>query len=528
MKINPLDELALSKGYYFDLKAAEKVRKFFRRYLKHCKGQFAGRVFDLLDWQWYDFVMPVFGWKRPNGQRRFKHVFCEIAKKNGKSTLCAGLALYLLTADKEFGAEIYSIAGDKEQASIVYTEAMNMVSVSEALSERLNLTPSTKRMDFPDKKSFYRVLSSDHSTKHGYNVHGLIWDEYHVQKNDDLKVVLEYAGAGRLQPLQIIITTAGEDTLAPWYKEEIYAKQVLSGEIEDLHYYPLIYKCEEEDNWRDEKNWYKANPSLGKNLDIEEMRDAYQKCQHDKVMEIAFRQLRLCQLVNAATQWINLDDWDLCYDPALPLPEPGSDCFAAIDLAVTTDINALVLYFPETKQFIPYFWCPEEQVEMRRSTQKYKYDKFVRDGSLTLVPGRVMDYSFIERKIEEIQHTYNIKMIACDPYNATDLCSSLQRTCGKDIVFFFRQNFTNFSSASKMFEKGIIEHKFRHNADAMLKWMVKNTRVVKDGHENIRPDKGQSIEKIDGVVCCIMALAISLKYEEEHNFPYDSREIASV
>ena len=231
--VRPGDESAIAAGCWFDITAAEKVRGFFSGLLRHSKGKWAGKPFDLLDWEWCDVVAPLFGWRRDDGTRRYRKAYIEVAKKNGKSTLCAGLSLYLLVGDGEAGAEVYTAAADREQASIVFREAESMVRVSPSLSSHLLVTASQKVIGYVKTNSRYKALSADVPTKEGLNIHGLIFDELHAQKTRDLFDTLIYGGAARTQPLFIAITTAGYDKHSICYEQHRYAQQVIDGVIED-------------------------------------------------------------------------------------------------------------------------------------------------------------------------------------------------------------------------------------------------------------------------------------------------------
>ena len=180
------DERAVLSGCWFDREAAARVEVFFERFLRHSKGEWAGKPFRLQEWQKRDLLFPLFAWKKRNGYRRFRNAYIEVPKKNGKSALCSGISLYLLVADGEPGAEVYSAAADRDQASIVYGEAERMVMSSPALSRRLRVIPSRKTILFPRTNSVYRALSADVPTKEGLNIHGLIFDELHAQKSREL------------------------------------------------------------------------------------------------------------------------------------------------------------------------------------------------------------------------------------------------------------------------------------------------------------------------------------------------------
>src|SRR5215831_5309752 len=272
--LTPADEAALAEGCTFHAASAERVRQFFRSFLRHSKGQWAGKPFELLDWQFTDIIAPLFGWKRADGSRRFRRAYIEVPKKNGKSTLASGIGLYLLVGDGEPGAEVYSVAADRYQANIVHGEAIRMVRASPGLSSRLELNRTTHNISFPKLSAWYRSLSSEANTKEGLNAHGLIIDELHAWKGRGLWDALRYAGRSRRQPLLFAITTAGDDMDSICREQHDYAKGVLSGEILDTRFFAYIRRAaaiaegdREDDDWADPAIWHKANPSLGVTID---------------------------------------------------------------------------------------------------------------------------------------------------------------------------------------------------------------------------------------------------------------------
>ena len=203
------DEKAVLNGCYFDIDEAQAVVTFFEKFLRHSKGQWAGQPFILMDWQKFDVLMPIFGWMKADGSRRFRIIYIEIPKKNGKSSIFSGLALYLLIGDGEPGAEVYSAAADRDQASIIFNESGNMVSSSPKLGEIVDVIPSRKTIVYKKTNSVYRALSAEVPTKEGLNIHALLFDELHAQKSRELRDTLRYGGAARRQPIIASITTAG-------------------------------------------------------------------------------------------------------------------------------------------------------------------------------------------------------------------------------------------------------------------------------------------------------------------------------
>ena len=378
-----LDEKAVAAGCWFDIEAAERVRAFFRRFLRHSKGKWAGQPFELLEWQWRDVVAPLFGWKRPDGTRRFRKAYIEVPKKNGKSTLCAGLGLYLLVGDNEPGAEVYSAAADRDQASIVYNEAASMVRASPELSSHLLVTDSRKTIGFPRTSSIYKALSSEVPTKEGLNIHGLIFDELHAQKTRDLWDSLTYGGAAREQPLLIAITTAGWDKNSICYEQRRYAEQVRDGVIEDWSFFGYISAAGEDDDWTDPKLWERVNPSWGVTISADEFAEAANEAQSSPTKENTFKRYRLDIWTEQDIRWLPLERWDAC--DAVPGVLDGRACFGGLDLSSTTDITAFVLLFPANDSsglipVLPFFWIPEENARKRERRDKVPYLTWAREG----------------------------------------------------------------------------------------------------------------------------------------------------
>jgi phage terminase large subunit-like protein len=326
-----------------ELEAAQRA-VFFFEHLTHTKGQWAGQPFKLLDWQ-RKLTDDVFGTLNKDGFRQYRTVWCEIPKKNGKSEYGAGGALDLSFADGEQGAEVYSAAADRRQASIVFNIAAQMVRKSPELGKRSDILTSSKTIFIPQTNTTYQALSSESYTKHGYNVHGLVFDEFHTQPNRELfDVLTKGSGAARRQPLHIFITTAGNNINSIAYEMHEYATRVLSGDIIDPTFYAVIYGLEPEADWEDEKNWYKANPSLGRILNIEEFRKAFQDAKRNLAEENIFKQLRLNVWVKQSIRWMRMGDWDACGPAVEDLK--GRPCYAGLDLSSSIDLTALGLVFP--------------------------------------------------------------------------------------------------------------------------------------------------------------------------------------
>ncbi|MDO4659789.1 terminase large subunit [Streptococcus sp.] len=513
----------------YDEKKADRAVTFIQN-LCHTKGRWAGQKFLLLPWQ-EQIVRDLFGIVKKDGNRQFLTAYVEIPKKNGKSELAAAIALYLLYADGEASAEVYGAACDRNQASIVFDVAKQMVLMSRALEKRSKVMGATKRIINYSNAGFYQVLSAETGTKHGLNVSGLVFDEIHAQPNRHLYDVLtKGSGDAREQPLFFIITTAGNDKNSICYELHTKALEILKGRKKDGSFYPVVYGLSEEEDWNDEENWLKANPSLGHTIGIDRVREAYLNALDNPAEENVFKQLRLNIWTNSAVTWIPEHVYDKGSQPIDVESLKGRDCYAGLDLSSTSDITAFVLIFPprheaENYQVLPFFWLPEDTLVLRSRRDHVLYDVWEKQGFLLTTEGNVVHYGFIERFIEELSTIYHIREIAYDRWNATQMVQNLE---GMGLTMVpFGQGYKDMSPPSKEFYKLMMEGKIQHGGHPVLKWMAQNVVMRQDPAGNIKPDKEKSIEKIDGIVATIMALDRCIRHQKDEGSIYDERGILS-
>ena len=496
--------------------------------LKHTKGVWYGKNFELLPWQ-DKIVRDIFGTLKPNGYRQYNTAYVEIPKKQGKSELAAAIALYLTCGDGEYGAEVYGCAADRQQASIVFDVAVEMINQCPALKKRCKILASQKRIVYLPLKSFYQVLSAESYTKHGLNVHGVIFDELHAQPNRALyDVMLTGSGDARKQPLYFLITTAGTDRQSICYEVHQKAEDVLKGKKNDPTFYPVIYGIKDNDDWTDEKNWYKANPSLDITVDIDKLRAAFNNAKENPAEENLFRQLRLNQWVKQSVRWMPMDKWNLCSYPIYRERLKGRICYGGLDLSSTTDITAFVLVFPPEDEdgkyeILPFFWLPEETLELRVRRDHVPYDTWKAKGLVMTTEGNVVHYGFIEKFIEELGTKYNIKEIAYDRWGAVQMVQNLEGM-GFTIVPF-GQGYKDMSPPTKELMKLVLEKKIAHGGNEVLEWMVDNIYIKTDPAGNIKPDKEKSTEKIDGAIAMIMALDRAIRHGGQPESIYNERGI---
>ncbi|MGO5222870.1 terminase large subunit [Bacillota bacterium LCP21S3_D9] len=511
---------------HYDKAKADRAVKFIEN-LCHTKGKWAGKRFWLLPWQ-EQLIRDIFGIVKPDGNRQFRTAFVEICKKVGKSELAAAVALYLLYADNEPSAEVYGAAADRQQASIVFDVAKQMVEMSPALLKRSKLMTATKRIVNYGNSGYYQVLSAEVGGKHGFSVSGLVFDEIHTQPNRQLYDVLTKGSSdARQNPLHFIITTAGTDRHSIAYELHTKAVDILEGRRVDPTFYPVVYGLKDDEDWEDEANWYKVNPSLGYTVDIERLRDAYREAKQNPADEVTFKWLRLNMWVSSTVAWIpdaifmkGNDEIDLA---ALE----GRDCYGGLDLSSTGDITALVLMFPprdEDEKYIllPFFWVPEETIPQRVKAASVPYDIWEKQGFLLSTEGNVIHYDFIEKFINDLSEKYHIVEIAVDRWNATQMIQNLE---GDGFTMVpFGQGFASMSGPTKDFYRLLMEGQIIHGGHPVLRWMAGNVVVDTDPAGNIKVTKAKSKEKIDGIVAAIMALDRCIRNQTEpQGSVYDER-----
>ena len=481
----------------------------------------------MIDWQ-EQIIRDLFGILKPNGYRQFNTAYVEIPKKMGKSELAAAIALLLCCGDGEQRAEVYGCAADRNQASIVFDVAADMVQLCPDLEKRVQIYKSNKKLVYLPTNSFYQVLSAEAYSKHGLNVHGVVFDELHAQPNRKLyDVMTKGSGDARMQPLYFLITTAGNNTESIGYEIHQKAKDILEGRKIDPTFYPVIYGAEEGDDWTDPKVWKKANPSLGITVGIDKVRDACESAKQNPAEENSFRQLRLNQWVKQSVRWMPMDKWDKCAFAADPSQLEGRVCYGGLDLSSTTDITAFVLVFPpedEDDKYIvlPYFWIPEENMQIRVNRDRVPYDLWERQGYLQTTEGNVIHYGFIEKFIEQLGERYNIREIAFDRWGAVQMVQNLEGM-GFTVVPF-GQGFKDMSPPTKELMKLVLEERIAHGGHPVLRWMMDNIYIRTDPAGNIKADKEKSTEKIDGAVATIMALDRAIRCGNDvGGSVYDSR-----
>ncbi len=529
------DEKAVLRGCFFDIEAAERAASFFPRFLRHSKGQWAGQPFHLLPWQEDGIIKPLFGWKRPDGYRRFRTAYIEIPKKNGKSTICAGIGLFLLSKDNEPGAEVFSAAADTKQAAIVYKEAVAMVKQSPPLKKRLNIVPSQKIITYEENNAFYQVLSADAYTKEGLNISGLLFDELHAQKTRDLWDALVFGGAARRQPLLIAITTAGYDRESICWEQHEYARQILEDTIEDQSFFAFILGADEEkDDWKDPKVWERVNPSLGITIDREAFEADFRAALEVPRKQNAFKRYHLNIWTNSDTRWLTREAWEACgmeYDSELMEKLKGLKCWAGVDLSQTRDLTACGLVFEPDEDGIEHVlvftWIPEEALQEHVERDKVPYDLWHDQGWIETTGGNVTDYDYIGKKVLELKEQFPLlQVVGYDSWNAMQWAISLEKE-GVPVCPVI-QGPKTFAPVCIWFENAVMGKTLRHNNNPVLTWAVDNIVLRYDENQNMAPSKKRSIQRIDPAVALLNAKATQFDFEEEEPSVYETRGVLAV
>jgi phage terminase large subunit-like protein len=514
--------IALVMGMFSEAHAQRAVRFF--EMLRHTDGQFYNQPFTLLPWQ-RQIIRDVYGTLKEDGTRQYKYVYLEIPKKNGKSELAAGAALYHLFADGERNGEIYGCAADKKQAKIVYKVAKDMIELVPALKKRARVTDSQKIITDRVTGSVYEVLSAEAFTKHGFKTSACIFDELHAQPNRDLWDVMTFeAGAARRQPIWWVITTAGDDPdrVSIGWEQHEYAMQILAGEIVDPTWYVVVYGYEGDDIYN-EANWFQANPSLGTAKSLDSMREAAHTARLKPANERLFRWLDLNQWITTKlTTWLPLSLFDQTVGAWNRSEQIGRECYLGVDLSTTTDLSSLCLVFPPQERQLDWraIWesfIPEANMLERIRTDHVPYDQWAAGGWITPTPGNVIDYTKILDKIVELGGIYKIREVVADPAFAAMMLQELEKRGFS--VNTVPQTYLNLTDPMNMTEVLLKEQKLTHESDPVARWAFGNTSIAKNGQgliKYVKEHKGKSVvrtKRIDPVAAWITAMCRARFYK---------------
>ena len=496
---NSLDE------FHFDEEAANRAVDFIEKFCSHVKGELGGKPFILEDWQKDDIIRPLFGWKKADGRRKYRTCYVEIPRKNGKSNLSAAIALYMLFADGEPGAEVISAAGDRNQANIVFSIAQEMIHNNKHLSQRAKVL----RNSINYKSSFYKSISAEASTKHGFNCHAVIFDELHTQPNRDLWDVLVTSTGARTQPLVIALTTAGHDRNSICFEIHEYARQVQEGSILDETFLPVLYAADESDDWTAEETWQKANPGYGSICTKAYFEQESKKAQNVPSYLNTFLRLNLNIWTSAEHAWI---PDDVFMQGAEPIPWERLQylpAFGGLDLASTQDLTAFALLFRDDEHdcfyLIVHQFVNQDKADSKKLSAGIDYHRYAKDGHLTITPGNVTDFRYVKEHIVEACAKYDVRGIGYDPRFSTYIVSELIQD---DIEMHpMAQNITTMNGPTKEFEMQMMKSNIIHGGNEVLRWQMGCAVVYTDVNENKRVTKEKhESKKVDGVIASIIAM----------------------
>lgn len=506
------------RGLRWHPELGERVITFIETYCRHHKGSaWAGKLMVLEEWQ-REIIRQAFGWLRADGSRRYRTIYVEIPRKNGKSQLAAAIGLYLLIADGEGGAEVYSSATKKDQAKIVWKTAVAMVKASPELKRFAR--PYQNNIHCERTQSSFEPLGADSNTLDGLNPHGNIVDELHAHKDRGVWDVLDTAMGARRQPVTLAITTAG--VYAPesigWTTHD-YACKVLDEEFEDDSFFAYIAAMDEGDDPFSEAAQQKANPNWGVSVSPSYMANQASKAQRTPSFLNEYLRLHLNNWTQQLTRWLVMERWNECEPPVLPGVNVFAmaqareqllskrECTGGLDLSSKLDLTALVLEFPdpdEVIQVVCRFWLPEARINEQALKGQRFYETWVREGWLTPTPGDSIDYEFIRKEVNALHLKYVIKTLSFDPWGAQDLAT---RLIGDGIQMVeCRQGYKSLSEPSKDLEARVMDRKVRHLNNPILRWCASNAVVTTDAAGNIKPDKEKAAARIDGIVALVMAM----------------------
>jgi phage terminase large subunit-like protein len=521
-----IDDLEKAKSksypYKFDRDNASRVCRFIEM-LPHIKGKWAknGARIELQPWQIF-ILTTAFGWiRKDTGLRRFKTAYLEMPRKNGKSSLSSGVGIYCCCADGEAGSETYSAATTRDQAKIVWQDAWNMVERSPGLKKAFGVSTTAHAISQISTASRFQALSAEGNSLDGLNIHCAIVDELHAHRTRKVFDVLETATGARTQPLLWLITTAGFDRSGICYEQRTYLTKILDAVVQDDTYFGVIYTIDDEDDWSNPKIWEKANPNFGVSVFPEDIERLCAKALKMPSAQNNFLTKRLSVWVNADTAFFNMAALAKCADPNLrPEDFSGERCWIGIDLASRRDMAPMIQLFRRDGHVYAFghYYLPESEMEESDNAQ---YSGWAKQGLITLTPGNIIDFGYIEDDLREISKEFQVVEVAYDPFQATQFATRMLAE-GFPMVEM-RAIVKTFSEPMKHLDGLIVDGKFHFNGDPILTWMFSNVVAHYDNKDNVYPKKERLENKIDGAIALIMALGRAMIGGDEDDSVYNER-----
>lgn len=530
LKFKPKPDLDFE--YELDLKRAHHAL-FFVETCPHVKGTLAkiradGTRHPLILEPWQVFAtMNIFGWVDQQAKRRFLYVYIEVAKKNGKSTWLAAVALYLGFIDGEMGAEVYTAATSADQAKIVFNDAKKMVEYSPQMRSRFGIEFSQYTVFQSESNSVLKALSQDRGgTKDGLNVHAAIIDELHAHKTADMYNIVANGIASREEPLILAITTAGDDVSSKCYQERQVVVDILKGKAVHDQYFGMVFCLDRGDDWLDPKVWSKANPNYGVSVNEKYLHSVFEKVKVSPKLEGITRQKHLNEWVGSMDGWIAPTIWEKSERELSENYFDGQVCFGGYDLASRLDLACWIRLRPKLENGKIHWYTfanhyiNEHVVETKEAINGEKrpdeYPVWRDQGFLTVTEGKSTDFNRIQQDIENFHVNNPFYELGHDPYHASQLTSNLLDQ-GLQVIEV-SQRVEYLDPAMKWLEVLLTEDRLHHNGDPVLKWCMCNVVVKPDAKENIFPRKTSPAKKIDAAVGLIIAASRAMHYDNESVF----------
>jgi len=504
-------------GEFFHEDIARHALDFFPGQLRFIEGERGGEPFELEPWQ-QAIVACLFGWHRADGTRRYREALLYVPRKSGKTPLAAGIVDLVMFTDGEPGAQLFSAAAEREQAALIFRHAAGMIARNPEMMRRVKLYRTYKSIEYPAEGTVYKALSSEADTKHGLGAHLIIVDELHAHRDGELVDVLKTSTAARRNPLMIYITTADYERESVCNRVYDYATKVRDGVIQDSSFLPAVWEATPDDDWTDPKVWAKANPNLGVSVKLDYLARECERAKNEPTYENTFKRLHLNVRTQQDVRWLSIEKWNACAELVDPELLRGRTCYGALDLSTKIDLSAWVLLFPPTDEdpkwrVLPRFFAPEENARERERKDRVPYLTWADQGYLTLTPGNVVDYEHIAAAVLEDARAYDLREVAYDPWNATHLALQLQSDGA--MMVEFRQGFASMSEPTKELEKLVMSQQLAHGGNPVLAWMASHVAVEMDPAGNVKLSKRKSTERIDGLVCTVMALGRAMTQPQQ-------------
>lgn len=516
-----LDDLEADNGYYFDHRAANRPCQMIE-YMPHVKGKWArtSDTIKLEDWQCFLIAVP-FGWLRESDDlRRFRRTYLEIPRKNAKSTISAGVGLYMLVADDEPGAEVYCGAGSEMQAWEVFRPAKQMAERTPELQEHFGLEVNAKRLIVPASGSRFAPIIGKPGD--GASPSFAITDEYHEHSTEDQYETMITGMGAREQPMSWVITTAGADTSGPCYALRQEAIEVLGGKVDNPEFFSVIYTVDPDDDWTTEAALVKANPNVDVSVDrgflLAQLRDAV----NNPRKQSSFKTKHLNVWVGSADPFFNAEKWrQLAGDYTLESFH-GKRCWIGVDLAAKIDLTAVVYLFEEDDNYycVPRFYCPEEVV---MDPKKRGYYGWMEEGHLIATPGNVTDFGAVQADLIEATELFKVEHMAFDQWNSMQMSTAVAQATGIECIDL-PMTVKHLSDPMKWVQALIEDGRLHNDGNPLMEWMMGNVTAKPDRNDNVFPRKEREDNKIDGAIALIMAMERGFQPEAQQSY-LDSEEV---